>query len=932
MAAKTLPTHEVPAMSVPPRRVIRLAWRGLALALLLALLGTASALADAPFGAYDLTVSSSTTQAGGHPDLTTGFALNTVDDPSGVDVATDPPVGDPGHVPHTISPTEPLRDVHLALPAGLVGDPTHVPQCDPAIFGAGLLGGVACPDDSAVGIAHLLINLGYGGLQDMYFPVYNLRPSDAEPAAFGFSVVAPNVEIRFAVRASDGGLTAVISGINQAARIFRQSLTLWGVPADPSHDAERGACLTANTADDGDPSTPPPATTYCPVAGPRVPLLRNPTTCTGEPLTTTLDVASWTHPDRAVRTTATSPAVTGCDAVPFQPTIALTPDGGSADAPTGLDVKLDVAQNRDPDGLGASDLRRAVVTLPEGYSISPSAADGLQACDAQHVGVGGDGPADCPAASRIGSATIQSPILASPLSGPIYLGPSPSPGKYQVFLVVEGSGVRLKLPGEIATDPTSGRITATFDQTPQQPFDHFTLHFDGGDRAVLAAPATCGTAEASATLVPWSGTSPVTATAPMTLAGGACPGSVPFAPQLSAGMVDARAGSDSAFALTVARDDRTQPLGAITSVTLPKGLTAHVGAVPHCGAAAAAAGTCPEASRVGKVVVSAGAGAHPFGLTGTAYLTDGYKGAPFGLSLVVPAIAGPYNLGTVVIRSAIEVAHDTQITVKTDPLPQVLAGIPLRLRAVGLVLDRPGFMAPPTSCIPSAVQAVVSAPAGGPSATLSSRFAMSGCSKLKFTPKMAIKAVASTKQAGAGLHVALTQPAGQANLKAVAVSLPKQIVIKLKALGKVCTAAQLAAIACPAASKVGGASATTPLLSQPLKGAVYLVQSGKSLPQLVPVLQGSGLTVPLIGATTFSKARLGTAFAAIPDVPIRTFDLDLPHNKRAFLETQKLPCRGAGAVVTFTAQNGAHFKRTVPVTARCAKPASKAKSTKKKKA
>jgi hypothetical protein len=879
---------------------------------------------DQPFGPRDFTVSSSTTQAGGHPDVTTSFGLNTIDadpavDPMAPDISTDPPVGDPAHVPHYAYPSEGLRDVRLALPAGLVGDPTHIPQCPMSTFGQGAFG-PPCPEESQVGVVRLKMDLGFGGaVQDMSFPVYNVAPPADQPAVFGFAVLAPNVPIGFQVRtAGDAGLTAVLSGINQAARIYGQSLTLWGVPADAAHDAQRGTCLTTNTTDDGDPSTPLPDT-RCPVTTPRVPLLRNPTSC-GDALPMTLDVASWSHPDRDVQATATATAVTGCAAVPFTPSVTAAPDGGSADAPTGLDVSVGIDQNRDPDGLGASDLRRAVVTLPEGYAISPSAADGLQACDAAGVGIGAAGAASCPDASKIGSVSIDTPLLTKPLTGPIYLGPSPSPGRYELFLVAEGSGIRLKLPGVIDADRDSGQITATFDDTPQQPFSRLSLHFDGGPRAVLATPATCGTSTARATLTPWSGTAPVALDVPVGLGGGECPAAAGFAPTLSAGLENPAAGTDSPFTLTVARGDRSQPLGALSSVTLPAGLTAHVGSVPRCGAADAAAGTCPTASRVGRVVVAAGAGPHPFGLSGTAYLTGGYKGAPFGLSLVVPALAGPYNLGTVVIRSAIDVATDARITVRTDPLPQVLAGIPLRLRTVGLVLDRPGFMAAPTSCAPSAVQATVTSAAGTTSA-LAGRFAMSGCSRLRFAPRMALTAKPSSRTQGAGLHVALTMPAaaGQANLKSVALTLPKEIQIKLKSLGTACTKAQLAALACPAASKIGGASARTPLLGQTLKGAVYLAVGDTTLPKLVAILQGDGVTIPLAGATTFTKGgRLVSTFAAIPDVPITTFDLDLPHTRRSILQTARLPCRGAGASVAFTAQNGAVLRRTVPVGARCA--------------
>lgn len=889
-------------------RLRRLASRsarvGAIAAVLAAVAGPGQALAADAFGASDLHLTETTTQAGGHPDVTTSFSFNTKDDP------------DYGTIP-----VEPARTVHLSLPAGLVGDAANTPQCDPADFTKPALLGATCPESTQVGVVRLYADLFGSGVKPdptdpnagLLLPVYNVAPGNGKPATFGFNVLFPNIEVGFTARtATDGGLNTVIDGINTAARLYGQELTLWGVPSDPSHDGERASCIDL-LAPAPRPGCTSPATT------PRVPLLRNPTSCT--PLVTRLAVASWKHPDDFVSTETTSPAPTGCAAVPFKPSIAVAPTSGSADAPTGLDVTVGVEQNRDPDGVGAADVKRTVVTLPEGYTISPSAADGLKACDAAHVGIGADGPADCPDASKVGSAEIVSPILSSPLSGPIYLGPSTSPGHYSVFVVVEGQGIRLKLPGDISADPVTGRLTTTFDTTPQQPFTTFKLHFDSGDRAVLASPQRCGSSDATATVTPWS--SPegkdVSLTAPVTLGGGVCANGNPFAPKLVAGVSNAQAGSsNTTFALGVARDDRTQTLGAISNVVLPAGLTAKVGSVPRCDNARANAGTCGAESKVGTVEVTAGPGANPLHLAGTAYLTEGYKGAPYGLSLVVPALAGPYDLGTVVIRSAISVGPDARISVQTDPLPQALAGIPLRLRSVSLKLDRAGFMVNPTSCGEAAVAATLIG-SGGEKADAVSRFGVSGCRALPFAPKMKATAVRSTKAAGAGLHVALTQSAGQANLKSVAVTLPAGLAIKLKALGTACSQAQLAALACPPASKVGGASAVTPLLDVPLKGAVYLVQGGGSLPKLVAVLQGGGLTIPLTGATSLTKGgRIGTTFNAIPDVPISAFDLDLPHDKRQILETSaKWPACGAAGSVVFTGQNGARVSRTLAVATRC---------------
>jgi hypothetical protein len=872
----------------------------------------------AEFGFSSFDVSASTTQAGAHPDVTTSMTFNTQPDPQhSTDGWT--------HVPLD-TPVEPVKDVKVSLPEGLVGDVTGVPRCPAGTFAAGSTPPyTTCPAKTQVGVATLDVDLGLWGRDPMSFAVYNLTPSGDAPAEFGFTALTAPVNLTFKVRATDGGLDTEISGINEAARLWGQTLTLWGVPADPSHDNWRGHCLVDNTASP-DPNVNPfawqsadhPGAALCPAGSPRVPLLRNPTSCNA-PLENSVRAASWTHQDRWVTASDEAGAPTGCGDVPFTPSISVTPTSTSADAPTGLDVNVGVEQNRDADGLSAADVKRTVVTLPAGYTISPSAADGLKACDDAHVGVGVEGPADCPDASKVGSATIVSPIIDTPLTGPIYLGPSDAPGHYKVYVVVEGQGVRLKLPGDISADST-GRLTTTFDTTPQQPFTTFQLHFDAGDRAVLATPALCGTGDATATVTPWSAPEgkDVSLTTPVALGGGDCSGNT-FAPKLAAGVSNAQAGSsNTTFTLAVARDDRTQTLGAISNVVLPPGLTAKVGSVPRCDSARAQDGTCAPSSKVGTVDVAAGPGGNPLHLSGTAYLTEGYKGAPYGLSLVVPALAGPYDLGTVVIRSAISVGPDARISVQTDPLPQVLAGIPLRLRSVSLRLDRAGFMVNPTSCADATVAATLTG-AGGEQAAVTSRFGLNGCRALPFAPKMTATVVRSTKAAGAGLHVAIRQAAGQANLKTVAVTLPTGLTIKLKALGTACTQAQLAARACPAASKVGGASAVTPLLDVPLKGAVYLVQGGSSLPKLVALLQGGGLTIPLTGSTSVTKGgRIGTTFNAIPDVPISAFDLDLPHSRRQILDTAaSWPACGAAGSVAFTGQNGARLNRTLAVTTRC---------------
>lgn len=877
-----------------PRRARRLALA--ALATCLAAVGVTPA-AHAAFGVHDVELTTSTTQAGGHPDVGVSFRFNTHE-------VTDPFVG-PLQVP-----VEPVRSLRVSLPAGLVGDAAGVPQCPATTFsGMDNLLNPMCPDATQVGVAEIDYSLFPGGRNVGRFPVYNVAPGADEAGRLGFVVLIIPIEAGITVRTGgDAGLDTVITDINKVAALYSQKLTLWGVPADPSHNAERGSCLASGVGS-------------CPVSTPQVPFMRNPTSCAAE-TTIKVGAASWEHPKDWVTTEAKGPAVTGCDSVPFTPSISASATTTSADAPTGLDVAVSVPQNQDADGQAASDVRRTVVTLPDGYSISPSAAQGLEVCDAARVGIGADGPAGCPDASKIGSATIDTPIIGADLLGSIYAGPMTSPGRFEVFVVAEGGGVRIKLPGEIVADPQTGRLTTTFDETPQQPFTQLRLHFDGGPRAVLASPARCGSADLTAAVNAWSGAA-AALTAPIGFGGGECPGEIRPEPLLAAGVTNPVAGAaDSAFTLRVSRPDRTAPLEALSKVTLPPGLSAKVGSVPLCGAAAAATGTCPAESRVGSVGVAAGPGSHPLRLGGTAYLTEGYRGAPFGLSLVVPAKAGPFDLGTVVVRSAIHVGPDARISVETDPLPQIVAGIPLRLREVGLTLDRPGFMVTPTSCSASSVRATIAG--GGTSVDRSSRFGMTGCAKLPFTPKMKASLTPSAKQ-GAGLHVTVTQPAGQANLRRVQVTLPSGVGVRLEGLGTICSAEQLAAVACPAASKVGGASAVTPLLGEPLKGAVHLVAGGTAqLPKLVTVLQGGGLTIPLEMTTAITGGRIVATFASIPDVPLSAFDLDLPKGSRSVLESGKRwPCSGKALTVDYRAHSGARLKRSVPFASRCGRKAAR---------
>jgi hypothetical protein len=626
------------------------------------------------------------------------------------------------------------------------------------------------------------------------------------------------------------------------------------------------------------------------------------------------------------------PKRTGCEQVPFEPEVKITPSNGSADAPSGLDVEVTAPQTRAPDELSSADLRDAVVTLPEGWSISPSTATGLEACDDARVGLGKDGPADCPAASRIGTAEIETPLLKNGMQGAIIAGPSPRPGVYWVYVVVEGQGARIKLKGEILADARTGQLTTTFKDSPEQPFTRFALRFNDGPRAALASPTTCGVGTASAKLTPWSSATSTDLSVPVGLGGGTC-GDRPFAPALSAGVSNAKAGASSAFTLRVGRDDRTQEVGAIDSVTLPKGLVADVGSVPLCSAALAAAGNCPAASQVGRVEVESGPGPQPLANAGKAYLTEGYRGAPYGLSMVVPAIAGPYDLGLVNVRSAISISTDAQVTVKTDPLPTILGGVPLRMRSMGVILDRPGFMLNPTSCAPSAIAAGLQSTTGTVAAR-SNPFQVRDCAALAYQPRLGVALKGGKAELRNGGHPALVAKmdprAGDANQKQVAVKLPLSLALDADNASGLCEPAAAAANACPAASIVGQAKAMS-ILHEPLNGPVYFVRGErtdpktgriiKTLPKLFVPLSGNGVTIYVGASSSVENNQLTTTFDDLPDVPLRSFDLQINGGKNGILAvTNGDYCANRSsqrATATLVGQNGRQIRSPLLVQGDC---------------
>jgi hypothetical protein len=857
------------------------------------------------------------TQAGGHP-----YEANTTFDLSGADA----------------------RYIEVDLPPGFIGNPQATPQC-PLVRLTDSFD--SCPPDTQVGEQE-------NNIEGVHHPqpVWNIVPEPGKPAEFAFTILGHQVPVILygSVRTGgDYGLTVTTPGIAQGGELDHVSFTFWGVPADPSHDARRQTCIVNGPPDDCSVGAP---------GGDRlVPFLTNPVDCAAPPSIVTLRSESWQYPGQVVTRTATVPRVTGCGKLIFEPSIAVTPDTTQIDTPTGLSIKIKVPQTNEPEKLATPELRNTTLTFPEGLAISPSAADGLVGCTDAEFDIHANALGGCPAASQIATVQIVTPLLASPLPGQLYLGaPLCSPcssadaaaGRvFRVFLQAQVEGALIKLEGTVSADPVSGQLTARFENTPQLPFSELTIHVKGGSRAAFVNPATCATQTTTSDLVAWSGgvggdTPDANPFSQFSTTwdgfGGACPaGGEPFHPSFTAGTVAPLANAFSPFTLTFERPDGDQPLSGF-KLELPPGLLGDLSSVPLCPEPQAGQGTCSEASRIGTTTVGAGSGSHPFFLTGGIYLTGPYKGAPFGISVAVPVVAGPYNLGTVVVRSTITIdQHDAHVTATVDPLPQIVSGVPTRLRIVNVSLDRPGFMFNPTNCTPRTVRATVDG-SSGEGVQVASPFNIAGCKGLPFSPKFTARTVGkASRGGGVGLDVKILEGVkGEANVQSIKVDLPKQLPSRLTTLQKACTAAVFEAnpANCPAASIVGIAKATTPTLPVPVIGPVYFVShGGEAFPSLILVLQGDGVRVDLVGATFISKAGItSSTFKTVPDVPVPSFELYLPAGKFSALAANGNLCTSKLAMpIDIHAQNGAELKQTIKIAPGGCATAKKAKTSKSKK-
>jgi hypothetical protein len=809
-----------------------------------------------------------------------------------------------------------IRDLRVDLPPGVAGNPQGIPFCTQSQL---QLLVPTCPASSQVGVIQVRQDI-FGFIVPILeqTPVFNMVPPPTQVAQFGFVVGGVPTNVSVTVRPGDYGVRTFIKDTPQLFPVSGATVSIWGIPADPSHDKLRVPCLEAGGG------TPTGAS--CPSSAPRVAFLQNGTSCDSAPKTTTITATSWLNPSVfSPLQSATSPPLTGCDKLPFQPRIKVTPSTAEAGVPTGLSVDLETPQNADLAGLATAHLKDSVVKLPEGMAVSPAAADGLGACSDAQLALLSNEPPSCPDSSKIGSLVIETPALADPVHGWIYLGTQTPSQLLRFFLVMEGHGLVVKIPGRVDLDPVTGQLTSTFDDNPQLPFSKLHLEFKGGPRAALVNPPTCGKKDTTATLTSWARPNePVVLTDSFQLTSGpngtACPASLaarPFSPRLSAGVVNPSAGSQSPFVLRLTREDETQQFSAL-DVTMPPGLAGVLKGIPYCpetsiaaadgrlGSSELATPSCPSASQIGTVVAGAGAGTHPFFVsTGKAYLAGPYKGAPLSLVTTFPPVAGPLDLNTVVVRSAIFVdPTDAHLTVKSDPLPQILQGIPIDLRDLRVNIDRPDFIEAPTNCTPMSVGAQVLG-SNGALANPSQRFQVGNCASLGFEPKLSLGLKGGTKR---GDYPALTAVVkarpGDANIGKAAVTLPHSEFLAQNHIRTVCTRVQYAAEACPAGSIYGYAKATTPLLGKPLEGPVYLRSSSHQLPDLVAALHGQ-IDIDLAGRIDSVHGGIRNTFELVPDAPVTKFELKMKGGKKGLLVNSRDICRSANLVdAKFSGQNG----------------------------
>ena len=923
----------------------------LAAALALTLAAASPAAAEFGFQSLDATFTnedgSPAMGAGSHPyAFTTEMTINT---------RVDPVLG-------VVPEGGGIRTLEVDLPPGFAVNPSATPRCSSEDFlEFNKDTGSDCPDNTAVGF------LGVRKAGDLiasdFAAVYNLLPPPGVAAKLGFHALGVTVTLDGGVReGGDRNAFAALMNVSQAEPFGGSELTIWGNPASPAHDAQRGNCAVFAGS--------------CPAGTSPRAFVTMPTSCSG-PISTSFKADSWEDPGTYVQEASTSHdnsvppnplGVSGCEKLGFGPTISAQATSRNAASPTGLDFSLEVKDEGllNPTGTARSAIKKVVATLPEGVTVNPSAAEGLGVCslaqyEAERLDAApGEG---CPETSKIGTVAVRTPLLEGEvLEGALYQAQQDdpaAPGKENPFdtllalyVVIDSPqrGVFIKQAGKVEPDPNSGQLISTFDDIPQLPFESFRLHFREGDRAPLITPPACGTYTTTAQLTPWSDPAKaVSATSTFEVTAGpggsACPppGAPPFAPGFAAGSINNDAGAFSPFYMRLTRQDGEQDMTRFDSI-LPPGVTGSIRGIAKCPDAALAAAkaksgreelaapSCPEASRIGHVLAGAGAGPALTFVEGQIYLAGPFGGDPLSIAVITPAVAGPFDAGTVVTRVALTlnpVTAEVEVDgAASDPIPHLLKGIPLKLRDLRVFVDRPNLTLNPTNCDPSQVRATLfgsaldlfSAADDVPVA-LGARYQAANCASLRFKPKLTLRLKGRTKRsANTALRAVYTPRAGDANLKGAVISLPPSQFIDNAHINNPCTRAQFAAEACPPGSVLGTARAFTPLLDEPLEGKVYFRANGgeRDLPDVVAALKGQFDVNLVIAILTSKNGRVRSKVLNAPDAPVSKVVLSMAGGKKGLFENSENLCRKKQrAALNLLGQNGKRYRSRPIVKVAC---------------
>jgi hypothetical protein len=780
-----------------------------------------------------------------------------------------------------------MRDIEFDFGPGLTGTPSAAPACPRALFENE---NERCPTDTRVGTFSFVFGEEEPPSE---VPVYNVSPASDQIAVFGIPFIWES-ELAVSLRPSDFGLTMAIEDMPQMP-VSEGKVELWGVPGAHSGGA----------------------------SGERAALLTTPTDC--GPLRLTIGVRSWEAGSPRVTESGESAPFTECENLIFEPeAFGMELNNPKPDSPTGARIDLEMAIRTDPDGQVSANLRAVDMKFPPGLTVSPGGVEGVELCGDAQFGFGTASEVTCPPRSRIGTVEIETPQLSTILTGPIFLGQEAPGERFRLFVDARGPGIEVKTVGKLVPDPLTGQLSAVLTNLPQVALDRISLTLGNGSGPILATPLTCGSVLAQARFSPYGPHPAVDSPAVVDVDGGGagCPSSLGFSPRVTAGGERVRAGADTGFSFTAVRHDGEQLIRKFAS-TLPPGLNANLTKVRRCASAAAAAGRCGRESRVGSALAEVGSGPNTALVRGDVYVTAPYRNAPFGVLVVFDATVGPYHLGDLAVRGMLRVDPVTgQLKMETDPLPPIFEGLALRFRTIAIDLDRPGFLLNPTSCEAKQITSTV-ASVDGRATSSSSPFHVSGCERLGFEPRPQLALENRRARTGGSvpeLSIGVRTRPGDANLSQFKVKLPPVIAFHGRGIDAVCARGDAVEGVCPPASRVGTAVARTPLLDEPLRGPVYLVQPrGGGFPDFWSSLESDGVKIHLAAESFRRKGRLVTELKEVPDLPLRRYAMKLTGGDKGLFHVEGNLCarRRPAASVALEAQNGAARSKRVQLEAEC---------------